>query len=142
MINRSLNISTGIIGGFYILVDIVFRLTVWILMHSKKISYPFAFRLADNRGVFFIVVLFLSFVLSLISLIALVSNLILFVRADFFLRVLFTMSGVFLPFIHGETTFSLFFEVFFISLYVLYLYKIKHRKRDVSESEFENYKQL
>lgn len=142
MINRGLNVCTGIIGVLYILVDIVFHLTVWSLMQLKKISYPLAFRLADNRSLFFTIILVVTCIMSLISLPALISNLFLFVRADFILRVIFTTSGFFLPFVHGEAVVSLCFEVFFIGLFSIYLYKISHRKQDISDSEFENYKQM
>ncbi|WEV55861.1 hypothetical protein [Ligilactobacillus acidipiscis] len=142
MINRVLNVCTGIIGVLYILVDIVFHLTVWGLIKFKRVSYPLAFRLADNKSLFFSIILILTFIMSLLSLIALISNLILFVRADFILRVVLTTSGFFLPFVHGEATLSLCFEVFFISLFLIYLYKISHRKQDISDSEFENYKQM
>ncbi|WP_229717988.1 hypothetical protein [Ligilactobacillus salitolerans] len=109
-------------------------------MRFKWISYSLAFRLADSNGLFFALMLFLTLILSVTSLAALVSNLIMFTQADFFLRLALTTLGFFLPFIHSEDFGSFLIEAVFIGLFLLYLYKNNYRKQDTTE--FENYKQM
>lgn len=142
MFNIRLNIFTGIIGVAYISVDVLYHLVVWSLMHLKKLPYITALRLADNKGLFFTIIVGLTLILSLVSLLALISNLILFTRPDFILRVVFSTAAFFLPFIHREDSLSLLFEIFFIILYLVYLYRIYNHKQEARESEFENYKQM
>lgn len=142
MLNRGLNVSTGLVGIVYVLSDILYQIVVWCLMSFNKMSYLNAFKLADHRGFFFTFILGLTCVLSLISLIALVSNLILFMRADFFLRILLTLSAFFLPYLHGQITSSILSEILFVGLFLLYCNKIKGRKQDFEQAEFKNYKQL
>ena len=113
--NIWMNIIIGILGVVYILSTWYFRLIVAILRRPGR-SFEAAERYADDAKILFTFLILLALLIAFVGIISLFSNMIHFDYPRFFVRI-----GLFMPFVYGESSVFLLYELLFAAIFALYL---------------------
>ena len=125
---KVLNLVTGIIGVLYICGQILYYGTVQFL---KVKGYSQAELRADDHKIIFDWVIFMAFLLVILSCFALITNFIMFEEANFGLRVCLSIVSIFMPFMHIKNHFTILVEGVFLVLFGIYLYSVEKNKKSI-----------
>ena len=114
------NIIIGILGVVYILSTWYFRLIVAILRRPGR-SFEAAERYADDAKILFTFLILIALLIAFVGIISLFSNMIHFDYPRFFVRIGLDLIVIFMPFIYGESSVFLLYELLFAAIFALYL---------------------
>ena len=118
--NIWMNIIIGILGVVYILSTWYFRLIVAILRRPGR-SFEAAERYADDAKILFTFLILLALLIAFVGIISLFSNMIHFDYPRFFVRIGLDLIVIFMPFVYGESSVLLLYELLFAAIFALYL---------------------
>lgn len=118
--NIWMNIIIGILGVVYILSIWYFRLIVAILRRPGR-SFEAAERYADDAKILFTFLILLALLIAFVGIISLFSNMIHFDYPRFFVRIGLDLIVIFMPFVYGESSVFLLYELLFAAIFALYL---------------------
>ena len=118
--NIWMNIIIGILGVVYILSTWYFKLIVAILRRPGR-SFEAAERYADDAKILFTFLILLALLIAFVGIISLFSNMIHFDYPRFFVRIGLDLIVIFMPFIYGESSVFLLYELLFAAILALYL---------------------
>lgn len=118
--NIWMNIIIGILGVVYILSTWYFRLIVAILRHPGR-SFEAAERYADDAKILFTFLILIALLIAFVGIISLFSNMIHFDYPRFFVRIGLDLIVIFMPFVYGESSVFLLYELLFAAIFALYL---------------------
>lgn len=118
--NIWMNIIIGILGVVYILSTWYFRLIVAILRRPGR-SFEAAERYADDAKILFTFLILLALLIAFVGIISLFSNMIHFDYPRFFVRIGLDLIVIFMPFVYGESSVFLLYELLFAAIFTLYL---------------------
>ena len=114
------NIIIGILGVVYILSTWYFRLIVAILRRPGR-SFEAAERYADDAKILFTFLILIALLIAFVGIISLFSNMIHFDYPRFFVRIGLDLIVIFMPFVYGESSVFLLYELLFAAIFALYL---------------------
>ncbi|KRM83462.1 hypothetical protein [Ligilactobacillus ruminis] len=114
------NIIIGILGVVYILSTWYFRLIVAILRRPGR-SFEAAERYADDAKILFTFLILIALLIAFVGIISLFSNMIHFDYPRFFVRIGLDLIVIFMPFVYGEISVFLLYELLFAAIFALYL---------------------
>ena len=118
--NIWMNIIIGILGVVYILSTWYFKLIVAILRRPGR-SFEAAERYADDAKILFTFLILLALLIAFVGIISSFSNMIHFDYPRFFVRIGLDLIVIFMPFIYGESSVFLLYELLFAAIFALYL---------------------
>lgn len=118
--NIWMNIIIGILGVVYILSIWYFRLIVAILRRPGR-SFEAAERYADDAKILFTFLILIALLIAFVGIISLFSNMIHFDYPRFFVRIGLDLIVIFMPFVYGESSVFLLYELLFAAIFALYL---------------------
>lgn len=118
--NIWMNIIIGILGVVYILSTWYFRLIVAILRRPGR-SFEAAERYADDAKILFTFLILIALLIAFVGIISLFSNMIHFDYPRFFVRIGLDLIVIFMPFVYGESSVFLLYELLFAAIFALYL---------------------
>ena len=118
--NIWMNIIIGILGVVYILSTWYFKLIVAILRRPGR-SFEAAERYADDAKILFTFLILLALLIAFVGIISLFSNMIHFDYPRFFVRIGLDLIVIFMPFIYGESSVFLLYELLFAAIIALNL---------------------
>ena len=118
--NIWMNIIIGILGVVYILSTWYFRLIVAILRRPGR-SFEAAERYADDAKILFTFLILIALLIAFVGIISLFSNMIHFDYPRFFVRIGLDLIVIFMPFIYGESSVFLLYELLFAAIFAQYL---------------------
>lgn len=118
--NIWMNIIIGILGVVYILSTWYFKLIVAILRRPGR-SFEAAERYTDDAKILFTFLILLALLIAFVGIISLFSNMIHFDYPRFFVRIGLDLIVIFMPFIYGESSVFLLYELLFAAIFALYL---------------------
>ena len=118
--NIWMNIIIGILGVVYILSTWYFRLIVAILRRPGR-SFEAAERYADDAKILFTFLILLALLIAFVGIISLFSNMIHFDYPRFFVRIGLDLIVIFMPFVYGESSVFLLYELLFAAIFARYL---------------------
>ena len=118
--NIWMNIIIGILGVVYILSTWYFKLIVAILRRPGR-SFEAAERYADDAKILFTFLILLALLIAFVGIISWFSNMIHFDYPRFFVRIGLDLIVIFMPFIYGESSVFLLYELLFAAIFALYL---------------------
>ena len=110
--NIWMNIIIGILGVVYILSTWYFRLIVAILRRPGR-SFEAAERYADDAKILFTFLILIALLIAFVGIISLFSNMIHFDYPRFFVRIGLDLIVIFMPFVYGESSVFLLYELLF-----------------------------
>lgn len=122
---KILDVLIGVIGILYICgqityYGIVHLLSIMGVMHANVV--------ADSHKIIFDWIIFMAFILVILGCIALVVNCMAFRDNYFWLRLVFNLVCLFMPFLHFENPITIVFECIFLILFGLYLAVLRKAK--------------
>ena len=118
--NIWMNIIIGILGVVYILSTWYFRLIVAILRRPGR-SFEAAERYADDAKILFTFLILIALLIAFVGIISLFSNMIHFDYPRFFVRIGLDLIVIFMPFVYGESSVFLLYELLFAAIFAPYL---------------------
>lgn len=107
------------------------------LYHRQGYTFQTADKIASSVNIFSIVVV-ITILLVLVGIFSIISNMILFARSNFILRVTMNATNILMPFLYDNRIWFLLYELLSCSLFFAYLYilSINHNNEDVEFNIF------
>lgn len=122
---KILDVLIGVIGIFYIGGQLIYYVIARLLKAMGIINVDI---IADNHKIIFDWIIFTAFLLVILGCFALIVNCMAFRGSYFWLRIVFNLVCLFMPFLHFENPITIGFECVFLILFGIYLAMLRRAK--------------
>ncbi|EJE99117.1 hypothetical protein LM596_06095 [Liquorilactobacillus mali] len=121
--NKFLNITVGGLGLLYVLNDTYFRLLVKFYLH-RGYSSANAEKIANSTNIFSIIII-LTILLVIFGVLAVISNMVYFMRGNFIFKLFLNCVAMSMPFLYVRNIWFSIYELFFCGIFIYYIWSLK-----------------